>query len=302
MIYWFCPPPTTPSGGVWFIHRLAALSGGTVLSENLEPVWWDDLPQRERAPIDTKATLKDADTVFIPEVTWQTYPLVRAWPGRKLVFLQNYIWASHNPTDYDGVELVTVSRFLDNWCRRVLGKTPVGMFSPYLDDGPWHPSPKTTDRTLIFTRRNAAAARAVAAALSAENFPVDLVEEPLSQLQIMSRHLAHAEFYVHLNSPEGWPMACAEAMLAGVICCGTTGGGGNEFMFHRETAMVVQDPTLGRYEDPDNAEFARRIVEQMLALRAETDLRSKIWQSARNWIRNRYSKERTLGQLKAVLG
>lgn len=300
-IYWVCPKPAAPSGGAWFIHRLARLHGDAVVQLDPFDVWWDYQAARPVIYADgvVPGPLAESDVMVIPEVLWQTQKHYHHAPCRKVVFVQNYIWASHNPDDYVDCELVTCSRFLDNWCRRVLGKTPLGLLSPYLDDGPWHVTGKVKDRTLILTRRNRRFAEYVAGALDSDGFPVDLVDEPLSQLQLME-HFATAEFYVHHVAPEGFPMICAEAMRAGTIVCGTTGGGGNEFMFHRETAMVVQDPVLGHYDDED--EFARRILEQMRMLREETDLRSKLWQQANNWIGNRYSEQRTREQLKAVLG
>lgn len=310
MICWVCPKPESPSGGVWFIHRLARLLNetGKVASRvvQTEPfdVWWDYQPGAQSVVTDRVPMIDGHPTLVIPEVLWHTQAHYRDYPGRKIVFIQNYIWASHNRADYDGADIVTCSRFMDNWVRRKLGRKPIGMFTPYLDDGPWQVTPKTKDRTLIFARRNLEMAELLASTLHARGFGIDYVMEPLSQAQIQEK-LAQAEFYVHHVAPEGIPMACMEAMRAGTIVCGTTGGGGNEFMFNQETAMVVQDPILGHYTHEPNQgrdAFALLIAREMETLRSDADLRSRIWKQAYNWIGNRYTKQRTIDQLAQVFG
>lgn len=309
MIAWVCPKPETASGGVAFIHRLARLCQQNGMPSEvwqLEPfdVWWD----AEGPFDDVKSYVRETGepaTIVLPEVSLPNFDVQQAREAgdRVVVFIQNHVWANKDPKAYEAVDIVTCSRFLDNWVRRTLDNKPVGMLSPYAS-APWRTSPKTKDKTLVIARRNTELAKLMKVALEEKDFPVEFLEEDIRQTAL-AELLDSCEYYVHLSYPEGIPWAAAEAMLSGTIVCGTTGGGGNEFLFGNETAMVVQDPQNGQYdqtEDKGNAEFVRRIMEQMIAISGDADKRSRMWQNGRNWILGRYTRERTASQLKAIFG
>jgi len=301
-VYWICPRPETPSGGAWFIHRLARMLNDLghksyVFQAEIGNVWWDANPI-EPQHIKTGAIVAgQGDTVIIPEYLWPQAPRVHVDGARRILFVQNYIWLSQEAFRNDPAETLVCSRFLANHMQRVFKTNVTGKLTPFLDEGVWGPTPKKKDRTLLMARRNPYHA-AMKQALEAAGFPVEYVTEPLSQKQLAAK-LADCEFYIHLTHPEGFPMACLEAMRMGTIVVGTTGGGGNEFMFNRETAMVVQDPDNGRYGSAE--EFVNRIMEQMQALRADDALRSRLWNQAHNWSL-RYKAEATMEELKAVFG
>lgn len=307
-IYWLCPKPATASGGVAFIHRLARLcvqQGRPAQVWQTEPfeVWWDAEGPFPDVQGLVRSQSEVGDVVVAPEVLLPALDVtgLRADGVRVIVFIQNHQWASKNRVDYHNVEIVTCSRYLDNWCRRVLEIKPVGMLSPYAS-APWRTSPKTKDKTLVMARRNPELAGMMRAKLEASDFPICFLEADVTQEELAGI-LDSCEFYVHLTHPEGIPWAVAEAMQSGTITAGTTGGGGNEFMFHRETAMVVQDPQNGQYGDGldgGQGEFTDRILAELLALRADDALRSRMWQNARNWVLGRYTRERTENQLKAL--
>ena len=310
MILFLCPKVDvkSPSGGVWYVHRLAQMANDHIeISRVVQteatpvPVWWDANPIRPELVTTLEDLRHEYDTLgdvtwIIPEVMWHDFSPLPQAPTRRIMFVQNTIWAPKSIGDYKNVEVLVCSRHLANYMRRVYFANVIGKVTPFLDAEPWHPTPKQTNRTLIFARRNNYH-EAMKLAMEAEGFPVEYVTEPLTQNQIAEK-LSNCEFYVHLNHPEGWPMACVEAMRMGTIVCGTTGYGGNEFMFHRETAMVVQDPENGHYSD--KLEFVNRIMEQMRILREDALLREKLWKQAEAWSR-RYTAEATLEELKQVL-
>ena len=309
MILYLCPKidVMSPSGGIWYIHRLAQMANDhiqpskVVQTDGPMPVWWDSRPIRPELVITHEEVNDEPDfpeniTWIVPEVMWLDYLPLLKQAKRRIMFVQNHIWAPKQIADYQNVEVLVCSRYLANYMRRVYFANVLGKVTPYLDDELWHVAPKQANRTLIFARRNKYH-EAMKLALEAEGFPVEYVTEPLTQVQI-SEKLADCEFYVHLNHPEGWPMACVEAMRMGTIVCGTTGGGGNEFMFDLQTAMVVQDPENGHYHDP--LEFVNRIMEKMRILRGDAALREKIWKQAYEWSK-RYTAEATLEELKQVL-
>lgn len=301
MIYFYCPEPTTPSGGVWFIHRLVHLlneagrPARVLLPRAPAPVWWDihPIPAEETAVRNQR--LEAGDTVFVPEGMWH----FGLWPEgpRYIVFLQNYIWLNLEHFKSHPTEVLVCSRFLYNWCTRELGLTPLGIVRPYLNPLLWRPTPKQSNRTLILARRDSAMAHMLAMAAEANGFPIDFVDEPLTQWELFE-HLAEAEYYVHGVEPEGFPMICLEAMRSGTIVVGTTGGGGNEFMHNDETALVTPGPLLGRYDNP--GQFVDRVMERLRRLRDDAALREKLWKQAYDWSQ-RYTPGATTLELLAAL-
>lgn len=298
-----CPEPETPSGGVYVLFKMAEtlnMIGHTakvVLAHHFHPYWFAYSPPIDLATSES-AVAGENDIVVIPEVLWPRPPRIYMLPGvRKVMFLQNYVWLDRSVYLQNPGETIVCSRFLWNYAKRELKANVMGKFTPFLEEGVWSPTPKTKDRVLVFGRRNNYHLSMVAA-LEGEGFTVDYVEFPISQREISER-LGKCEYYVHLVHPEGFPMACLEAMRSGVIVVGTTGGGGNEFMHHRETAYVVQDPENGHYGDP--AEFIRRIMEGMRELRADDGFRSRLWTQAYEWSL-RYNLDSAKSELKEIFG
>jgi len=308
-VYWYCPKPDAPSGGVWFIHRLAQmLSNAGIASrvcrwhENFD-VWWDAHPIDEmRIPLvvwpeKNGQPGREGDTVVIPEVMWDIVP---PQPGlRRILFLQNYIWLGQEVRDRiraEKPEILVPSRYLFNWCTRELGVRPLPIIPPFLDDDVWRPTPKTANLVVLYARRNPTMAEELREAIQVAGFPVELIFGEYSQRDLTS-WLDRAEFYVHHVEPEGFPMAALEAMRSGVIPVGTTGGGGNEFMFNDETALVCAGPMIGRYSDPQI--FVDKVVGLLQRLRADSDLRSRLWTQGYNWSL-RYNAAATIEQLLKV--
>ena len=304
MIYFQVPKPDAPSGGVWFLYKCVDLlnragkPARALQRENEYIAWWDACPI-DKSLIVTEARLHDSDVLVVPEGNW---PPVQT-SGRHIMFVQNYIWLPKGiDLAREKPETIVCSQFLKNHMRRVYGiEAPI--ITPYLEEKVWAPTPKQKNRTLVMARRTEYAPM-VRDALELEGFPVEYVDASLTQRQLAEK-LADCEFYMHLVSPEGWPMACVEAQRMGTIVCGTTGGGGLEFMFNRETAMVVQSPEEGRYSPQ---QFIDNLMSAMWELRgrpggeeAAADLRSRMWQAAYNWSLQ-YNAEATTKQLLKVFG
>ena len=278
--------------------RIVQLLNGLGIEARLvkmEPfsIYWDAHPIPESHTI-SPASISRGGTLVIPEVLWPT----TLESERKILFVQNQTWMSKEIELYRQHDQTLVcSRYLANYLKRHYPVEVIGKITPFLDPDVFNPTPKKKDRTLVIARRNPYHAK-MRAALEEAGFEMSYVTSPLTQRQLAEK-LADCEFYIHLNHPEGWPMACAEAMRAGTIVVGTTGGGGNEFCFHQETAMVVQDPDSGHYGDPD--EFVRRIMAQMLILRGDDNLRSRLWTQAHAWVQ-RYTAQATSEELRKVFG
>lgn len=302
MIVFLCPKPKDPSGGCWFIHRCVQLlnqAGREALVVQTEPyeVWWDANPIPPSMVTTLDKAPRHCDVLVVPEVLYPPSGAIAA--ERTICFVQNRAYLPEAYRD-PKPETMVVSRYLYNWMKRVHGVAS-SRVTPFLDDGLWlDPNEighsKDANCVLVIARRNSYHEK-LAAALEGAGFPYDYVTAPLDQREL-AKFLARCEFYVHLAHPEGFPMACLEAMRAGTIVVGTTGGGGNEFMFHNETALCVMDPEVGRY-GPDN--FIAGIVEQLVRLHGDADLRSKLWTQAKNWSL-RYTAQATTGQLLKVFG
>ena len=298
-VYFQCPKPSTPSGGVLFIHQIVQLLNEIGIKSFVwtpEPfeVWWSAnpfLPEQIVKSIQPG----HGDIVVIPEVGW---PASEMNGAKQVLFVQNYIWLNQEAFRNNPVDALVCSRFLANHMQRVFNASVVGKITPFLYDDVWNPTPKEANRTLVFARRNPYHEK-MRDALEADGFPVEYVTEQLTQRQVADL-LKRCEFYVHLSHPEGFPIACLEAMRSGTIVVGTTGGGGNEFMLGKdETAVVVQDPENGRYGSSE--EFINRIMEEMNRLREDAGLRSRLWTQALDWSK-RYTAEATKQELREIFG
>jgi len=297
VITFVCPKPDTPSGGVWFIHKIVQLMRkigieAVVAQTTKFDVWWANETFDDDMIVEYDKATK-SDVWVYPEVLWS---LSSGRDGRKIMFVQNAVWGPTEKKDYEGVEVLVCSRHMWNKVKRLYQANVIGKITPYVDPELFPTTAKTKDAVLLIKRRTDMYDQIRDAVVSAGFRPIEITQ-PVTQKQIAAM-LAWSEFYVHYVYPEGWPMACAEAIMSGVIVVGTPGGGGNEFMFNRETAMVVQDPDHGVSKD----EFVARLVEALVVLRNDADLRSKMWQQARSFVSQTYTEENTIKEIRQVFG
>lgn len=296
-IAWICPKPSAPSGGVWFIHRLAKLTQELGYETEIvkEPfdVWWDANPVTD-VKITEKTELDDSDWLIVPETNWDK-PHIQGVKN-KVCFLQNFIWLNKEYFAEHPGPMITCSRFMSNYASDVLGVKPLGKVTPFLDENVWIPGNHAPDRVLIMARRSEIAFY-LRDLLEKDGFSVTVIDYAISQKDL-AKWLSLSEYYVHLPSPEGFPMAVLEAMRTGTAVVGTTGGGGNEFMFHKQTAYVVQDPEFGLYSSQD--EYVRRLREGMNWMRSNPGERVQMTVRARDWSL-RYTAEVTKRELVEIL-
>ncbi len=297
MIYFMCPRPAAPSGGVWFLHRLAQLLQAAGQPARVVPlgdfsVWWDAHLSYENLS-EPNPQLLPGDTLVVPEVLW---PQAARQGVRTVLFVQNYIWLDKAAYFSNPAEVVVCSQFLANYMGRIFGRKVTGVITPFLDDDVWAAGEKLPGRVVILARRNPHHAD-LREKLTGLGFDVDYITEPLDQ-RTLAAHLARAEYYAHLTYPEGFPIAVLEAYRSRAAVVGTTGGGGNEFMFDRQTARVVQDPENGRYWSDD--EFVARLCDQFILLRADESGRAAQVEHAYAWSL-RYTAAATLETLKGIL-
>ena len=309
-IFWMCPKPDAPSGGVWFIHRLArlcqCLGYQTQLVKEKFPVWWDAHPA-ENVETFEQVMVEDGDTVIVPECWWhqvEQLNMVRGAGGtviRMVMLLQNHIWLNKEYFRAHPGPVIVCSQYLANWLEREYGQKPIGIVNPYLDDDVWSVTPKVRRRVLFYSRRtDQRLVDYLFDNLQAKGYHPYVVADPKTQWQLAA-HFDEAEYYLHLAEPEGFPMACLEAMRSGTLVIGTTGGGGNEFMFDGRTALTVAGPVMGHYEGGYQwQEFGEKLIERLQAIDQDDAARSRMWQLARNWSL-RYTEVETEAQLGEAL-
>jgi len=309
-IHWMCPRPDAPSGGVWFIHRLARLTQSlgyvTQLVKENFTVWWDAHPVDNVDELE-QAIVDDGDTIIVPECWWHKVSelnMVKGGAGtvvRMVMFLQNHIWLDKEYFRSNPGPVIVCSQYLANWVEREYGIKPLGIVNPYLDDDVWSVQPKVRRRVLLFSRRaDPKLIDYLFDALPEAGFRPYVVADAKSQHE-MATYFDEAEYYLHLVEPEGFPMICLEAMRSGTLVIGTTGGGGNEFMFDGQTALTVAGPVMGKYEGAYQwQEFGAKLVERLKQLDTEAEMRSRMWQLARNWSL-RYTEAETRVQLAEAL-
>lgn len=303
MVNWLCPKPEAPSGGVMFIHRFAYLLSqlgieSKVIQQKPFEVWWDatPVPKEIYAGRDIQGALAGDNMTIIPEPMWHNE--FRQWPN-PIMLCQNWIWLDKRLPLGDA-KIIVCSRHLANYIQRNYnGGRVIGIIHPYVADGVFvrEDEHRVANRVLIINRRNDLGVK-LRAILEELKFEVVMSTGNVSQTTLAS-NLARSDYYAHLISPEGWPQICVEAMRSGAVVVGTTGGSGNEFMFHTETAMVAQDSVYG-YNVTDDI-MLNQIAEHLFKLREEMAKKESIRNKAYEWSA-RYNCELTLAELGKVFG
>ena len=300
MIYFYCPKPPNllPSGGIWFIHRIVGLLNeidipARVWTPNPIDVYWDAHPI-DKSLVTQSIRLGQGDTLVVPEVNW---PMAQVQGVRNILFVQNYVWLNKAEYFSNPGEVLVCSRFLFNHMRRVFDSHVIGKVTPFLDDDVWQDSPKQGNRVLVIGRRTETW-RKMVELLNENGFVPEVIEQPLTHRQL-SESFSRCEYYVHLVYPEGFPIICLEAMRSGTLVVGTTGGGGTEFLFDRETSFVVQDPESGQYFSQD--QFCERIISKLREIRNDSETKDRVKNTAMEWSK-RYTADATKKELMEIFG
>lgn len=298
MIFFLTPKSDSPSGGIWFLGRLAGMlvPDACVAQTESFGVWWDAHPEKQAPTFSRNLEPKDGDALVVPEVLFDAFRNPFLFPhSRKIMFLQSETWLDKR-FDLRGIEAWTCSRYLCNYLKRVHGISS-RKITPFVDDDVWHSVEKHDRQVLVMARRNAYYEDMIHR-LEQENWPFVAIDKPISQRELAG-YLAESDYYVHLTHPEGFPELCLEATRSKAVVVGTTGGGGVEFMFDKQTAWVIQDPHSGHYDD--GAVFVDRVMAGLNYLQSDLARKEKIRTQAFDWSL-RYTEEQTRKELLEALG
>lgn len=256
-IVYVCLPSNGIAGGAKMIFRhveaLQTLGHEAVVrvrSRSDIPTWF-----QSNAAVDIGGPTRDDDVVVVPEDSALVLRRVAALPNRKFIFCQNHYYcvrgmAQLSPSQlaaYAGV--IACSRTVADWVAWRFPALPVEVLPAFADERRFRPAPEKEQAIAFIPRKR----RAEAAYLQ-DAFPVahrahaTVPWRPIEALpedeaaEVMGR----SRVFLSLSRLEGLGMAPLEAMAAGCIVAGFTGGGGREYATPENGFWVADD-------DPDGA-------------------------------------------------
>ena len=250
---WYLAPNHQVFGGVKILYNHVAILRslginailGTASGQNFPAHWFAWRPGELCFADNAESRITERDIVVIPEFQYREVQKYRH-VARRLLFVQNpglakgvQDWQS---LGYDGV--LTLGRpdglpsFLESYLERVGCKLPMFAVPNHFDDDPWDEidRAKIPGRILCLPRKGPAFVAKLKAVFGSQVRAVN----NLSQREMMLEYAA-ADVYVHTGYPEGLGMPIVEAMLAGCVVCGFSGGGGLDIMQHDQSAFIAKD-------------------------------------------------------------
>lgn len=250
---WYLAPNRQIYGGVKILYNHVEMLRGmgmpAVLGVEEDHCWpaswfaWD--PRHVVFGTEAAKNVRPCDTVVIPEFRHRLAPTF-AHAARRLLFVQNPGFArgirDWGALGYDGV--LTLGKpdgspsFLQRYLLEKGCRVPVFAVPNHFDDDAWHRvrAEKIPGRILCLPRKGPEYVDRLEREFSGRVVRAN----NLHQLQ-MAVEYAKADVYAHTGFPEGLGMPIVEAMLAGCIACGFTGGGGLDVMRDGENGYVAAD-------------------------------------------------------------
>ena len=236
------------------------------------------------------AMLRASDVVVCPEVVPQ---FADPFPAeRKVAFVQGWSLVEMGTggrayEDLGFTHLLACSDYNRDYMR-ARSALPCATVRNAIDLEVFRPpdAPRSPGAVLYMSRKHVTDARAAIELLPDEVRDVAAFTEhvgPSSQAE-MAEYYQQADIFLASGYPEGFGLPPLEAMACGCAVVGFTGGGGNEFMKHEQTALVVPDGDV----EGLSAAMARVL--------RDTELKDQIRQAG-TLKANEYSLERTTHEL-----
>lgn len=210
---------------------------------------------------DIRKSLNPNDVIVIPEII-QNH--AKFFPNqKKVLFAQTWsvlydncahvdqiIYGSYKEAGYDYV--MTCSDFISKSLVKCDNDITV-QINNFIDHSIFfeNPSVRVRNRVLFLPRKNKSDVEYIAKGIS--HLPVEIVyADGLTQEQLVLEY-QKSDFFIPTGYPEGFGLPPLEAMSCGCIVIGFTGKGADEYMIHKETALVSKDG--------DVADVVQNIVE-----------------------------------------
>ncbi|MFT3928823.1 MAG: glycosyltransferase family 4 protein [Spongiibacteraceae bacterium] len=235
--------------------------------------------------------LNPDDVVVVPEHAAHLGPMFHC--GFRILFAQNggllYSRGGFSPDDtpyvdkgYDFVFYCSDS-LKDDLSREPAER--IYLINNFIDQTIFQPNPnqRKPGRIMALPRKNPDDLKKIMQLMKAvPNHHFHLVDGA-SEAEIIAEY-QQADIFLPIGYPEGFGLPQLEAMACGAAVAGFTGGGADEFMRDRETALVARD---------GDAEGA---VECLKALLGDSALKERLRDAGRA-IAQTYTQERTAKQL-----
>lgn len=246
--------PFEPVGGVRtafdYVLRLNTMAGKTIATiladskylKSWLPNEYHGVPVR---PTSTKITSND--TLIFPEVIASEaaqFPQVKT----KILLVLNWKYVPSTLTEQDlqsfgFTRILTNSKFSQTKLREQFGNFPIA-YIPQVITPPQKnimiPFQKRAQHSvLILNRKNTHHIPGILKFLEGIRHTATIVNN-IHPDQMQTLYASH-QYFINLGYPEGFCRPSAEAMAAGCIVIGFTGGGGSDFMWDKKNCFVAQD-------------------------------------------------------------
>lgn len=212
---------------------------------------------------------------------------------KKVLFAQNtriYGGVTHSYFDIDKsfvdngfVKIMTCSDFVAN----ALSKEPlesVSIINNFIDQKKfiYKSEYRVENRVLALPRKNAKDIEKIISL--ANGLGYDFVfADALTESELIDEY-HKADIFLASGYPEGFGLPPLEAMACGAVVVGFTGGGANEFMIHKKTALVAKDGDVDK------------VAGYLAELKKDIELKENIRKGGLN-ISQKYTRKRTEKQL-----
>ncbi len=300
MIYSYIPlTQNKPIGGVgalmeyiYSINQIAGISAGAVLSDSPYIKDWVESSFNNIDIYPTNHEVGEKDVIIIPEVcpdVAKNYP-----KAKKYLSVLNWKYyedslGRNDPAQLGYQHIVTNSLYGHTYLKHKNVTLPITIVSPIINQDLYSITKPFNDRShnsiVILNRKNTHHIQPILNYLKDKAHQVTIVNNinPDSLANIFNNN----QIFISLGYPEGFGRPAAEAMACGCIVVGFTGGGGNDFLFHKKNSFLSPDgDEKGLLHNLD-------YVLNELSLTEKVDISS----GASNFILNKYSKINNFKQM-----
>jgi hypothetical protein len=205
---------------------------------------------------------RETDILVLPENHFGFLQDFAPWPNRKVVLFQGLmlgVRGLHGKScysDFGVTDLLCTGHQAASYCRLRFPKLNVVVAPVLIDTGLFRPSAEKTLEIAYLPRKRsieAAFIRDLFTALDRREAEVRWNEIGSVPEQQLAMAFGKAAIYLSLPRLETCGMTTLEAMAAGCLCVGFTGGGGRDYADARNGLWVEEDDCMGAVRELQRA-------------------------------------------------